>query len=166
MLLMSAELLDRLLTEIECCPDDKLADNFGLKENYTLLLKGNFADIARELYSSGQWIYSPKKTLAQKLEAQHRMFDYSTGVVAADIIDSIVIFTPDDDLQEAMNNRYNISLMMMASIGEDNTTNLDDMRVFANAVCDLVRYVKDRRIPAYFAKSKLDGVPVEFQPDV
>src|SRR3989338_5101792 len=152
MLLMSAELLDRLLSEIKTCLDDELCDRFGIGENYDILLKGNFDRIARDIYNSGKWTYNPEMTSLSGLHeiGPHRFFSYTDGVVLLQALSWPMPIYADI----AEKDGYNCSFTMVGTGASDNATNLDDGRVFANAVCDLIRYVKDRRIPAYFARSE------------
>ena len=155
-------MIDRLLHELEACPDEQVCERFGIGENYDILIKGDFKSIVRDLYHSGRWVYNPAKTLDSRLHdiGEHRFFDYIDGIFLLQVL-SWPMPVYQDETKEG---QYNCSFVLVYSDGEKNATQLPYQRIAANAVCDLIRYIKDKQLPAYFAKSKLDGQPVSFIP--
>ena len=161
---MSVELLDRLLAEIEACPVGELTSRFSIGDNYTILLRGDFTKIADGLEISGRWRYSQKLTDDIPLGdiGDYSLFEYVDGDVILQALSWPM--TVYEEITKA--GSYNCSFLLNWDPRTDDYMTNSPIRTFAGAVRDLINYVKDKKIPAYFVNTKLDGQPVLFEPAV
>ena len=153
--------LDRYVYKLKLAKDGDLSPKYGITYDWPILLKVGFEKLTDYLNTAPIWRYSAKATAESGLKELGKVglyFRQATPALSLQVMGWVApVPTQDPVLQEKIND-YNTSIWIGWQ-GEEKPLpqGMSNNRVIASAVSDLAQLIKDKRIPAWLPRAKLDG---------
>ena len=74
--------LEKYLESLKNCPDEKLSEEWGIYDNWVILLHWKFDEALNHFYESSQWKF-------RELVSQHYRFSYVPGTVITQVFNGL-----------------------------------------------------------------------------
>ncbi len=145
--------LGKYLKAIENCPDNDLANEFGIYDNFRILLKAEFEKIIPCLKREGEDKYLLKDTYHDRQGNKRAYFDYVPGALNIKIMNSVYVFTNEGMFTSVPWEDYETTIIIHGEMREK-ISRLNPKRAVALAVNDLSEYIQKEKVPTCFPDSK------------
>jgi len=139
------------LKAIEKCPDSELTDEFGIYDDFRILLKADFEKVVYDLKNSGRYFLKDIHSDERGNKKAH--FNYVPGALNVHIWNSVHPVPGERTLSRIKWDDYEVTAIIHSDLTEK-IKGLNPRRAIVLAVTDLSEYIQGKRILACLPDSK------------
>lgn len=140
--------LREYLDGLKECPDEELTDEFGISDNWPILMRTDLRSLFDFVNGSGR--FTPREILG----TTHR-FNHVDGVTVIQVFNHIGSFSPTgtDTEKEQQRRFYDSTVMLHPYQVREDLHNPKYMRALANVVVEFGEYILREDVPSCFPRS-------------